>query len=417
MALPSSPSDASPLLGHLNTLYPLACLLVGPDQAPHLLIRVYQGAAEHPPEERPEDTEKWLLDLLRKMGESSSGDRETVAAADEAAPGDDPLRQDVAGDLIERALPVALAACSPQKRFLLALDAFEAAGERPEPAFSDASLSDAYSTLQTKLQGVLSPIEYNLVDEALSPTSLRDAVREWVTTRFSPAPSSLRARIRTTLQTTTPADESSAIDSNESSETETATSGSVLPSRLNPRALLLTLLIGVLVVAGGIGVTYVMQSSPTPSSPSSTSLVAFSAEQARTVTPDRAMTSRSEAADYVQSTLGRQLEVPGLMGAQLRGVGRVRSGGAEIPVFLYEDAGESTRIAIFAYSYALIDRMAATATLDTQVRSELARRNHLVTHTDGPTGGLLWRNRDDIFVAVAPSLSTDSLRGRLQPQD
>ena len=415
MALPPSPSDASPLLGHINTLYPLACLLVGPDEAPYLLIQVYQRAAEHPPDERPEDTEKWLLDLLREMGESPSGDRETLAAADESAPADDPLRQDVAENLIEHALPVALAACSPQERFLLALDAFEAAGEDSTEVASDA-VSDAYAALRTKLRGILSDPEYDLVDAALSPSSLRDAVREWVVTQFSPAPSSLRARIRTTLQTTPPAEETPA-DAEEPSETDGSSSGSILPSQLSPRALLLTLLIGGLVVAGGIGVTYVMQSSPTPSSPPSTGLVAFSAEQARTVTPDRALTSRSEAADYVQSTLGRQLEVPGITGAQLRGVGRVRSGGVEIPVFLYEDAGESTRIAIFAYSYALIDRMAATTTLDTQVRSELARRNHLVTHTDGSTGGLLWRDRDNIFVAVAPSLSTDSLRARLQPRD
>jgi hypothetical protein len=414
MALPSSPSDASPLLGYLNTVYPLACLLVGPDQAPHLLIRVYQRAAEHPPEQRPEDTEKWLLDLLREMGELSSGDRETVAAADEAAPGDDPLRQDVAGDLIEHALPVALAACSPQERFLLALDAFEAAGEDSTEVATD-SVTDAYATLQTKLQGVLSPIEYNLVDEALSPTSLRDAVREWVTTQFSPAPSSLRARIRTTLQTTTPAEESTSIDSEESSQTQAAASGSVLPARLSPRALLLTLLIGTLVVAGGIGVTYVMQSSSAPSATQSTSLVAFSTERAFSVTPELRTSSRSEAEAYVRSTWRRQIQIPRIRGTQLQGVGRVRTNDVEIPVLLYADTDDSTRIATFAYNYALVNQLGATATLNPRLRRELARPGQLVAQAEASSEGLLWRDRDDIYVAVAPSIATDSLRARLQP--
>lgn len=414
MALPSSPSDASPLLAHLHTLYPLACLLTGPDQAPPLLIRVYQRAAERASEERPEDTERWLLELLHEMSGSSRSGEEMGAATEATPPADDPLRQDVAEDLIEYALPIALAACSPRERFLLAADAFEATGEHSEHNISDEHPSDAYATLQARLRDVLSATEYDLVNEALSPTSLRDAVRKWATSQFSPAPSSLRARVRATLQTTPSADESSSTDSEASSETDASASGSPLPSRLSPHALLLTLLIGALVVAGGIGVTSLLRSSSAPSSPSK-SLVAFSAERAQSVVPERRTTDRSEAARYVESTWGRQIELPRLTDAKLQGVGRVRSEGADVPVFLYTTAGNEGDIAIFAYSYALVDRMAATATLDTQVRSELARRNQLVAHADASAEGLLWRDRDDIFIAVAPSLSTDSLRARLRP--
>jgi len=414
MALPSSPSDGPPLLAHLHTLYPLACLLTGPDQAPHLLIRVYQRAAEHPLEERPEDTERWLLELLHEMSESSRSGEEMGTATETTPPADDPLRQDMAEDLIEHALPIALAACSPRERFLLAIEAFEATGEHSEHNISDKRPSDAYGTLQARLRDVLSATEYDLVNEALSPTSLRDAVRDWASSQFSPAPSSLRARVRATLQTTPSADESSSTDSEASSETDASASGSLLPSRLSPRALLLTLLIGALVVAGGIGMTSLLRSSSGPSSPS-TSLVAFSAERAQSVVPERRTTDRSEAARYVESTWGRKIELPRLTDAQLQGVGRIRSEGADVPVFLYTTAGNDGRIAIFAYSYALVDRMAATATLDTQVRSDLARRNQLVAHADASAEGLLWRDRDDIFIAVAPSLSTDSLRARLRP--
>lgn len=408
MALPSSPSDASPLFGHLHTLYPLACLLTGPDEAPNLLIRVYQRAAEYSSEERPDDLAKWLVELLQEESELSPADEEEAAATVEA-PSDDLLRQDVAEELVEHTLPIALAACSPQERFLLAVDAFEAAGERSELNVSDNPPSDAFATLQVRLRDVLSATEYDLVED-LSRASLREALREWVASRFGPAPSSLRTRIRATIQTTSSSEETpSKVE--EHSKTD---SSATLPSRLSPRGLLLTLLIGALVLAGGLGVTYVMQSSSAPSSPS-TSLVAFSAERAPSVALEQRTTDRSEAKRYVESTWGRQIEVPTLTDAQLQGIGRVRSEGTEIPVFLYANPGNTPRIAIFAYSYALVDRMAATATLDTQVRAELARRNQLVVHTDTSAEGLLWRDRDDIFVAVASSMSTDSLRARLQP--
>ena len=64
MAHSSSPSDASPLLDHLTTLYPFACLLVGPDEAPDLLLHVYQKATERPRTERPEDLQVFSAERM-----------------------------------------------------------------------------------------------------------------------------------------------------------------------------------------------------------------------------------------------------------------------------------------------------------------------------------------------------------------
>lgn len=416
MALSPSSSDASPLLRHLKTLYPLACLRVGPEEAPTLLHRVYEQAAEHPPAERPDDLKRWLLTLLYENSEALSlsekelpGD-ETIAVTEAEKPASDPLRRDVAKQRLEATLPVALAACSPRQRFRLAVDAFT-----QETTSTNIDVSDAHAALRRKLRAVLSEPEYALVDEAVSDATLRDAVREWVATRFSPVPSSLRSRVRAILKTARPSADAPSDEDDPSSNRGTSSLLDRLPARPRPRALLFTLLIGLLVLAGGLGVAYMMQPSSAPS-PSSTSLVAFSAERAETVTPELATNDRSEAEAFVESTWGRQIQVPSIEGAQLQGVGRVRTAGdAEIPVFLYADTGDSTRITTFAYSYALIDQIESTATLDAQIREELARRNHLVADTGASRTGLLWRDRDDIFVAVAPSTSADSLRARLRP--
>ena len=409
MAHSSSPSDASPLLDHLTTLYPFACLLVGPDEAPDLLLHVYQKATERPRTERPEDLQGWLLGLLHAT--SAEFTDEPSAPGAEADSTDDPLQRDVAKTLLEDAVPVALASCSPQERFLLAADALGVDKENGD----DTTVADARARLWDHLRAVLSDPEYALVDGSVSDAALRDVVQNWVVTRFAPVPSSLRSRIRATLQAAQTFDQQPADEEVSASSAENSASLlDRLPSRPSPQALL-PLVFGLLLLAGGIGAVYMMQSPSAPASPSNTSLVAFSAERADAVTAATTITNRAEAESHLASTWNRQIRVPEIEGAQLQGVGQVQAGSTEIPVLLYLNAGDSTRIAAFAYSYALVDRIEATATLDTQVREELARRNHLVADTEASQTGLLWRDRDDIFVVVAPSIPADSLRTRLRP--
>lgn len=420
MALPSSPSDSSPSPGTLKTLYPLACLLAGPEEAPNLLLRVYQQAVERPPTERPDTLNEWLLALLRATSdEGTFSGTETGAAPNADSSPADSLRQEVAEQRAKEALPVALAACSPQERFLLAVDALEESEDPQDPPLSpalDTTTSDARAALWSRLRAVLSEPESALVEEALSDAFLRDAMRNLVTSRFSPVPRSLRSQIRETVQTARTKD-SSAEDDEFSSPEKSSSLLDRLPPRPNPRFLFLTLMIGVLVVAGGIGVSYVTQSSSAPS-PSSTSLIAFSAERAGSVAPDVTASSRAKAEAYVESTWNRQIQPPVIEGAQLQGVGRIRTGDdTEIPVFLYTDEDDSSRIATFAYSYALVDQIGSTVTLAPGIREELAQRNHPVAPEHASGTGLLWRDRDDIFVVVAPSIPADSLRTRVRPSD
>lgn len=407
----------SSLHERLKTLYPLACLLVDPDDAPDLLLRVYGQVAERPPAERPDDLEAWLSVLLRAASkDGASEDSETVPAPEADAPPVDPLRLEVAEELLDAALPVAFATCSPQERVLLAVDAIGESEERDPshlPAALDTTISDARAALQNRLRAILSEPESNLIDEAVPDTVLREAVRNLIVSRFSPVPRSLRSQVRETIQTVRTA-ESSDEDSRFAEE-ESSSLLDRLPERPTSRSLFAVFLIGIMVLAGGIGVWYWTGPSPTPSS-SLPGLAPFSAERASSVTPELTTRSRAEADSYIESTWDRQIRVPQIQGARLQGVGRVRATeDTEIPVLLYTDIGDSARIAAFAYSYALVDRLKATVTLNPEVREELAQRRRLVSDAQERGTGLLWRDRDDIFVAVAPSLPADSLRSRLQP--
>ncbi|PSQ72322.1 MAG: hypothetical protein BRD31_01105 [Bacteroidetes bacterium QH_2_64_26] len=373
-----------------------------------------EDTAETPSTDRPADVEGWLRRLLQTARDDQALSEAAVqsSTADEAKPPDG-WRRDAAEQIIEAALPIALARCTPQERFLLALNGLDAvSASSPAEALgdvADTTGSEVRATLWTILKDILSDTEYELVNETLSEEAFQDAVDDLLTTRSPTVPRSLRVRLRETLQSPATADEGAASSDDSKSLLDR------LPSRSKPRALLFALLIGTLVLAGGIGVSYYTESSSSPST-SSQSLVAVSAERASSVTPMLETNRRSEAAAFVDSVWGRRVTVPAIDGAELEGVGQFRAtDDTKTPVFLHTDG--TTRFTTFVYSYALLSQIESDVTLSPELRDALGTA-HRVVDADGETSGrtLLWRDRDDVFVTVAPSLPPDSLRTRLRPQ-
>lgn len=423
MALASTSPDLPASLNDLDTLYPLACMLVGPEAAPALLVGVYERGAETPPAERPETLDDWLPLLLREAaGEArtsdASADRDAIAASS------DSLRREVAEHLLQKTVPVALATCSATERFFLSLNALGVAESISYTRLADAVEGspppDSATLLRHKLRGVLSPPEADLLESALSDEDLQDAVRDYLRDRFAPVPSSLRAHLRSTVKTASPPSSGDTSSPPASSVTADESSERLLdrlPSRPRPRTLLIVLVLGALVVAGGLGVSYMTGSPPTASSSAAPpSLVAFSAGQTGAVTTERPTSRRSVAEAHLDSTWDRQVRLPTIEGARLEGIGRLQAtGNVEVPVAMYADTEDDTRIAAFLYNYALVDRLDGAATLGTRVRSALGQRNDLVSAEQSSPAGLLWRDRSTIFVVVAPGLSTDALRARVQP--
>lgn len=421
LPMPRSEPPSSPLYDHLETLHPLARVLAGPDEAETLLIRVYERAVDHPPEERPDDLRGWLTGLMLKSREESSVLSPLDGRSSERPEHPtDAFRRHTVRQIIEDALPTALASCSEQERFLLALDVFSGPGDSNDSGLATAlgttsaeaarRRSEARSTLRDTLREALSPPEQALLDESLTEDLFEDELHDFFQEHVPPVPSSLRSRIRSILRDPSTADVSSS-DGNSRRDEGPSSSPERQSSGLGLRSTLVALLALLVLAAVGVGISYLNPvSSPSPSRPSLTS---YSAQQAGAVQVQQSLNRPQEVQAYVNSTWNRQITVPTIEGASLLGVGRLRAAkGVEVPTLLYRDAEGGAPITIFVYSYALVDRMENQASLSTALRTELAESQQL----DAEEEGVLWRHEDDIYVAVPSSATAGSLRDRLQPQ-
>jgi hypothetical protein len=171
------------------------------------------------------------------------------------------------------------------------------------------------------------------------------------------------------------------------------------------------MLVGLLLLAGGAwGVGYVTSSSP----PTPTSVIELAARRASGLEVTHPARTASDAAAYVRRTWNRRLRVPSIRGASLRGVGRLRLGDStDVPVLLYT-GDEGGSVVVYAFNYALLDRLGDRAVLDRDVRSRLSVSNALVPQPHAGRAVVLGRDRDDIYVVVAPGADADSLRARVQ---
>jgi hypothetical protein len=396
-------ADPPSLLDHLDTLYPLACMLAGRDAAPDLLQRTAEEASRRPVSEHPSSVEDWMRSLVRtyERNSSSTGDEPPVSSS--TVP--DSMHTEAARQVLREALPTALAACSPQERFLLALDLLGTADVPTDSFLSSLQPSEAHAALRTEIRDLLSDRETALIEESLPDDALRKTTEELLSERYASVPSPLRTRLQATLETASPPTDT----------TDTEPGPSLLdrlPSRPTPRGLLFLFFVGVLVLGGGIAASYLFPAASTTSS-SALSLTAFSAQHSRAVTPELNTRSRAKAEAYVDSVWNRRLAVPSIDGVPLRGVGRLRVGdGADIPALLY--GSEGAQITTFAYNYAIVQQIENEVSLSANVRRALAEKRAVVAEPAVSDPVLLWRHRDDIFVAVAPKMSADSLRARLR---
>lgn len=427
MPLPDSDADRS-LLHHLEDLYALARVLAGPDEAPTLLQAVYEHAAQVPPSQRPSDERAWLFRLLSDARDGALEAAGTGSLKDgDTSFTDDPFRREVAAETAERRLPVAFAACSLHERFVLAIDVLGEPSDDVLAAALDTSTSNARSVrdqarsaLRASLRDVLRGPERMLVDVALPDDVLREHLRDLLLDRFSPAPGPLQSSVMEIL------DRAQAHRQQESPSTESTSllGGASIPAPLKQAltaardALSLRGLIGgivfLVVVMAGIGsASYLFSSSPSPPSPRG--VVDLSAEQADRVERVLQTETPSRASAYVYQTWDRRLSVPRIEGASLRGVGQLSLPmDTDVPALLYADDDTGTELVALAFNYALLDQLGDRATLDRDHRSQLATNEALLAEQREDQAVVLWRQRDDIFVIVAPALQADTLRSRIR---
>jgi DNA-directed RNA polymerase specialized sigma24 family protein len=427
MPLPKSDTDRS-LVRHVEALYALARVLAGADRASTITRTVYEHAAEVPPPQRPSDERTWLFRLLV---EAHEGDLQRSGAAvppdGDTTFSDDPFRHEVAAETAERRLPVAFAACSIHERFILAIDVLGDPSDEVLAAALDTSTTNARSirdqarsSLRASLRDLLRGPERMLVDVALPDEVLRDHLHELLVDRFHPAPASLQ---------------SSAIEILERAREErrddpaTGTnwpSGAAFVRKLWTR-LLNTIrdnlslggLIGgitfVVVVTASIGGAAYFFSGSSPPPPSSRSIVDLSVQRAAEVEVTQQTENARRASAFIQTEWERRVSVPDIEGASLQGVGLLSlSMGTDVPALLYADDETESQIVALVFNYALLNQLGKAATLAQNYRSKLATNESLLTEQRSDRGVVLWRQRDDIFVAVAPNLRADTLRARIR---
>ncbi|MFB6247625.1 MAG: hypothetical protein ABEL97_03560 [Salinibacter sp.] len=414
----SSP-DPSDLERHLGSLYPLARVLSGPEQADSLVEQVYKRAAAVPPPQRPDDKRAWLLRLVMQVRDAPlrADDPEATPDGPEASSPDDPFRRTVAGQTAERMLPVAFAACSVHERFILAVDTLVDPADAVLAAALDASperarsvRDQARSALRAALRDVLTGPERMLVDVALPDEALRSHLRALLADRFQPPPSSLGGRVTEILES---AQAQRAASEPEDAPSDASGGGSVwdaLRRGLVSRTAVLVGL-GLLLITGGIGgLSYV-----TSSAPAAQSIIDLSVDRAADLSVALETESAPKAADYIRRTWSRRVSVPSIEGAVLQGVGRLAvDGRAEVPALLYRDDETGGRIVAYAFNYALVDRLGDRARLTRDLRGTLAANDAPLPRQRSGRGVVLWRQRDDIFVLVAPNSDAETLRSRLQ---
>ena len=116
-----------------------------------------------------------------------------------------------------------------------------------------------------------------------------------------------------------------------------------------------------------------------------------------------------EIEDMLREEMGFRLRVPTIVGADIVGVGTWDAGrNVRIPVVMYDDpSGDVTRVIVM--NYAILDQISAAVFLDKSIRMELEQdRSYAVVPGADNREIVLWREGDDIFLAIA-----DNGAGRL----
>ena len=148
--------------------------------------------------------------------------------------------------------------------------------------------------------------------------------------------------------------------------------------------------------------------------PQETNLVSLSAKQAEHIKAGFETADADQAERYVRELLGRRIGVPTITDAELTGVSIHDAGdGAQIPVLLYRNMNESGNIVLYAYSYAFLDTHGRRFRLASDVLERIETEDLFDLRDSDEANVLIWRQRDDIFIAITES-DSEALENRIR---
>jgi hypothetical protein len=90
------------------------------------------------------------------------------------------------------------------------------------------------------------------------------------------------------------------------------------------------------------------------------------------------------------------------------------SNAIQVPAFVFTDQASNQRITTYAYTYAVIDQLDDQVQLAQDVRENLQSEQQITLHRTETGNVLVWRVRDDIYLAVTQA-NPGSVRSRILP--
>ena len=404
------PDRFSALLDHLDRLYAFAQVLTSDaEQAERLVEATYRRAAEHTPSEAASEgaaKARLFQIMLEEARTSTSG----------AVPpkGLTAYRESLATAFLNRALPAAFVALPLQERIVLVLCEGEGlscaqAGEvlDVDPAEACHRLETARAVLMNLLRASTRPVERSLLETSLPEHALKNALQRVVQDGFAPLPPTLRPALvaqEPALSVQAPA---RPPDRNRRPPQPAAERA---PGALRKRLQRGGVALAIILVSGLLGYLF---SSPPPERGANASVVTLAVERARGAD----LVLRTDAADraerFVHNHFGQRLTVPAIAEATLSGVGVEKiADEASVPVFVFYDEITGQSITLYAYSYAFLQQHQDQVELEGDILRQIEDDAHVDIHDLGENKVLVWRHRDDIYVAVTQG-NAESLRQRI----
>lgn len=439
--MPSSPFSGrqrDALLQHLDSLFALA-QVVSPNahEAVALVEATFRRAFTDsvqpdeatyapplPPETAPihtdDEARQWLFRLMMQIRNERAGEDAKDSAVARSAETSSRNRVDLAEfqgrlaeEFVDRTLPPAFATLPADQRVLLMLcevetmDCTEAArvlGLGPEDAC--ARLEQARASLSGAVYAQATVVERKLLETGLSANWQRAALHRMADARLVVVPPTLRPSVASIFKSIAPSGRSgqAGIEAGEDAD-EGVSAEAPSMGLLQKFGAMLT----IIAVAGllGYAFTYFTRHEP------NVNLISLSAQQASSVEASFQTTSAEQAERYIHDRLGNRVTLPVIAEASLMGVSiRSMADGAEVPVLLFKDPSTPRPVAIYVYSYAFLDRHQKNLVLEHDILRQIASEGNFDLHDLGEEKALVWRSRDDIFVAIT-SGDADELRDRI----
>lgn len=418
------------LFQHLESVYTMAqAISADADQATHLVEATYvQAFVTHPPGHTEQEDRRWLLGLLMQIHREQAA-FDTKADNDLLVPAASPetlrtLRGRLAQQIVDRTLPAVLATLPDDLRLVLLLCDAEglSCSEAALVLALDADtacqqLEQARLAVREALEADASDQERLLLNRDLPDGWLRQTLRRTVETAFDLPPSSLREAVIAATQAQQPdrppvLPVSQAMPDALPPQATTHIAETPLKKQTRPYLRRLAAVLLLITSVGTLGYLASRSMERTPE----TNLITLSVQQADHLTPTLATSSPGEAEEYVRDAMDRRLTLPTIDRAALTGVTLHEiTPGATVPVFLYEDtfAGDDAlQITLYVFNYALLDRFEDRLQLERAIKQQIQDDQRFDLHDLGARNVLVWRNRDDIYIAVTPG-DPETLRERI----